>query len=199
MIHSRLYSSISEMPMHNFIKCITNGEYKYLKKSKGFISNAKLAQRWELIFEEYSEKSGDTTNEILLNSMKEYTVLVNKINLLDNHIELLHIGYNKALADNLSKIGYKVRDIKDRQEYLKHLKGIVTQGKTMVFKANKLKNDIDSFSENKGSESVKEHDFIEIFAMISKNQGYQMTPKNTTVLEFITVVNLNKKLSENGK
>lgn len=190
MINAKLYTTASETPMSVFIPCLISGNLKHLKKSKGFIKQSKLKQVWDKLFNEYLSLSGETSNVFLLNSMKEYTVLANSIKLIDDHLSLLSKGYNKGLADNLKQLGFVVDPIKKGEAYIKQLKSINTRAKNMVLRANQIKRDLDEFESSKSTKTVTENDFIEIFMVLSKNQGYQLTPKNTTVLEFTSLIKL---------
>lgn len=199
MINERLYN-YNELPLFNFIQCIIYGNYKFLVKSKGFIKRSKLKKHWESIFSEYLEKSGDNSNIFLLSSTKEYAILLNKINLIDDCIEMMSTGgYNKDLALLLKNVGYPLSKTNDNEKFIKSLKSIQSRAKLLVLRANKIKSDLDKFKENSGSESIKEQDFTELLIMLSKIQGYQITSKNTTVDEFVLLLNINSKKDKNGR
>lgn len=195
MIQSRLYN-FDELMLWNFIQCLIKSDLKHLKKSKGFIKQSKLKLHWEKIFSEYMDRSGDNTQVFLLGSMKEYSILINKIKLIDASIEQLSHEYNEIIAENLKKLGFIVKKSDDRAEYIKGLKIIQSKAKMFVLRANKIKSELDSFNENAGSKEVKESDFNETLLLMSKNQGYQITSKTISVVDFIA---LTKIYNDNGK
>lgn len=191
MINAKIYTSISDMPLYNFIKCLLSSDLSYMKKEKGLIKPSKLRKAWENIFAQYLEKSGNESNQVLLHSLKRYQVLVNKIKLIDSNIEMLSITYSNDIAYMMKKLGYPVNEIKDREKYMQQLVDISKRAKTLVFQANKIKKDLDNFNENASSESVTEDDFNEILIILSKNQGYRLDAKEITVLEFVLLLKVN--------
>lgn len=191
MINAKLFD-FHELMLWNFIQCLIKSDLKYLKKQKGFIKQSKLKEHWENIFSQYMNDSGDTSQIFLLSAIKEYTVLANKIKLVDGSLELLCLGFNKNIAENLKNMGFVVTDNDDYDKYIKSLKMTQTKAKSMVMRANKLKSEIDGFQENSGSSEIKESDFNEILLVLSKNQGYQITSKTITLVDFITLIKIYK-------
>lgn len=183
-----------------FIRCIIYQDYRTLKKSKGFIKMSKLKAAWDELFLQYIQQTGDSKNVILFNSVKEYQSLTTKIKVIYDCIEILSMVYSKDVAILIGKVGYPFNhtDVKSN-EYQKRLASISSQAKRLVFEATKAKNAIDSFEENAGSETIKESDFDEMFLIMSKNQGYQMNAKNTTVSELISLIKLTEKQNSNVK
>lgn len=195
MIVSKLYS-FEELMLWNFIQCLIKSDFKHLKKSKGFIKQSKLKKHWDLIFSEYLERSGDDSQIFLLSALKEYSILSNKIRLIDMSLEQLSHGWNDIIAKNMADVGFPVKNHEDPEKYMKGLKSVQSRAKMLVMRANKLKADIDGFKDNAGSKEIKESDFNEILLIMSKNQGYSITSKNTTVVDFIS---LTKIYQDNGK
>lgn len=196
ILNAKLYS-FDELILWNFIQCLIKSDYKYLKKTKGFIKRSKLKKYWEDIFSIYMEKSGDNSHVFLLGIMKKYTVLVNKIKVIDESLYHLSKCYSSEIAENLKSLGFIVKKTDDQNAYFKNLKSIKTRAKQLVMEANKLKKEIDNFRDQAGSSEIKEEDFNESLLIMSKNQGYQINSKNITVNDFIILTKLHK--STDGK
>lgn len=192
MINAKLYTTANNTPMSVFIRCLIYGDLKALKKSKGFIKTSKLKSVWSALFNEYLEQSGDTSRVFLLNALKEWAILTNNIKLIDDHLQILANGYNENLASNLKRLGFTIKPIKERDKYIKQIKSINTQAKKLVLQANKIKKDLDQFESEKKTETVTEKDFLELFAILSKNQGYYLDPKAVTVAEFVVLIKLHQ-------
>lgn len=195
MINAKLFT-FDELMLWNFIQCLIYSDYKHLKKTKGFIKESRLKKYWEQIFSTYMERSGDNSHVFLLGTLKEYTILVNKIKLIEESLNHLSKCYSYSIASNLKAIGFTVKNNDDQEVYFKNLKSVQSKAKQLVMRANKLKSEIDNFKDQSGSSEIKESDFNESLLIMSKNQGYQITSKTITVNDFIILTKLQKSISD---
>ena len=103
MLFNKKYSTISDLPMTNWLEC-NKGDLGYLyHKPKKVTVNKSLIDLWTSIYDEYIEKIGLTDDYVeLLEAMKKYTLAV--CNYIENpsSINATREVAAKELVDSLS-------------------------------------------------------------------------------------------------
>jgi len=109
ILYRKTYANCSELPLLNFIKCLTKDDLNQLLSDKdGWRLKPDLQAVWDDIFMEYTELSQDQQGTHIFELIKEIQVLRNKINLIQECINLLSrvedVTPFKITIDTLKKL-----------------------------------------------------------------------------------------------
>lgn len=190
----KIYKSCDTLPLSRFINILIDGNVSELI-IWGWADHRTLRSVWDKLFQEYTEMSQDSTHQHLLTTVKEYTQLINKIEIVQILITSLAKRRHLGIIQALKKFGFHQPFTPVSME--KDIKSVIAKVKSWVFRANKLYEELKS-TENTKNE-VKRSDFSDLLAELGHFQGYHIDPRKTTVSEYVAVLNRFKKHIENGK
>lgn len=185
----KAYNSCASLPLYNFIKIVCGGSLDNLL-IRGKVKD--LEGIWEKIHEEYTTLTKDTSVAAAFRLIREIYYTNNKIVLLDKVVDYLRMRYVSELCQQLREMGF-------RHDYTpktieNDLKLVVTQRKSWILK---LKQAADAHESLKQTDKSEEADFYDTLAILEKFRGGgSIDPKTTTVMQFISLLNLYKKAND---
>lgn len=182
------YSSCSDLPLSVFIQVLTTSETKWLIKS-GKPSKIQLKEAWEKIFDEYSNLSENKQQNYLLNLLREYYSIPNKLHIIQTIVDNLAVRYDAELIRLLREMGF--RHSYSPETFERDLKLTVTQAKGLVLKYRSLYDDLEKLQSQDSKAEPSDYDLI--LSELSKYQCYRLDPKQITVSEFCAIVNRFKR------
>lgn len=179
-------------PLATFIKVVISNDVRHLKTA-GIVKRSKLTEAWESIFDQYLMMSGEKKYQLMLRRLKDMAILRNRVVLAISLLKVLELRYNENIVKALSTLGYRGKfDRFDKEGYRRDLD-----------KVNKMiKNDIQALKEmeetgKKGEEDeIKETDFDNILAELSRFQGYRLDKEVVTVSEYVHILNRFKEVNQ---
>lgn len=189
-IRDTLALGCKDLLLENFIKCLLNSDTSFLVKKKGILRAKKdiAHHRWLEIYQEFTDAGESYESVAYLSLLKQRTILNNRIDVLENGLKSLTYGYSADLVAALKSIGLKINI---RKESLgKDLERAIKYLKSMVGTLSRIDRNLAPFLEG---EAMKEGDFEEVLAVLSKFQGYRLRADEITVSEYIHVLNSYKK------
>jgi hypothetical protein len=188
-----VYSSCAELPLFNWIELCVTGDLKWLAKS-GEPDN--LSETYLAIADEYSEVSKDQNATHMLSLKKQIAILNNKLVCTHLAVEHLRTIRNEEvisiLRNNLGFASLKYDNLD------KDLDRTVSLSKSMLAKLQVLEKQLQEQANKKGGEITREAYYSEV-AIISKWLGFQIQPKNYSLLEYIVAKNAFKAAESNGR
>lgn len=190
MIKTLLFKGCEDLTMDRFIRISVKEDLGALVKRRGIIKAKRkdLESRWAEIYQAYSDLSADDSGIAYLNLLKQKTLLNNKVHLIQWGLMALSKRRNESLIKVLKKMGLKGSFSKET--FQKDMARSLIQLKSLISKLQKVEKNLKPFMSGKG---MTENDFIEVFTVLSRHQGYRIDPGNTTVIEFINLLNSYKK------
>jgi len=210
----------SEVTLYDFIRCMFHQDYTVLSDEKKLHTDKELIQlseRWGIIYEEFCQICENPQYSNLLDSLNEIIRLqeiiyrsgaaMAVISLYHDFFmikELIKQDYPENDVNYLKSIGFNVNfDKNDIESYEKDFKNV--EGKLKGFELQlqmeqKKVQDKQKNTENKGQ---TEAEFMEGVAVVGKSQGYNISIKQTSLLEWSGMVKLHNKMAsksnQNGK
>ncbi|MHB9057110.1 MAG: hypothetical protein ACYC2P_13350 [Paludibacteraceae bacterium] len=177
------FDNCSDLSLYLFVKVLTTGEHKWLIKS-GNPTKEQLKEAWEQIFDEYSRLSENKQQNYLLNLLREYYSIPNKLTIIQTIVDNLALRYDPNLIALLRQMGF--RHSYSPETFVNDLKLTVTQAKGLILKYKSLYEDLEKLQ--KQDNKVEPNDYDLILSELSKYQGYRLDPKTITVSEFCAIV-----------
>lgn len=194
MILGFIYNSCDTLRLSIFIDILVDGNLKRLVRF-GFIPEATLKKTWDAIFQEYMELTKNDSHTQMFNTVKEYSVLRNKVSIAETLLQGIAFNKNEALIKALKTVGINFKFTEESFEA--DFKKAIAKIKTWVFRADKLYRELQNNPDEK--EGVRKSDFGDLLAELSSFQGYHLAPNKITVSEYAAVLNRFKKHVEDGK
>lgn len=183
LIPSSHYSTCSDLSLYLFVKVLTTSETKWLIKS-GKPTDKQLKEAWDKIFAEYSLLSENKQQNYLLNLLREYYTIPNRLAIIQTIVDNLAIKYDEDLINLLRQLGFRHSYTPDTMS--KDLQLTVTQSKGLILKHRALYDDLERLQST--STKAESNDYDIILSELSKYQGYRLDPKQITVSEFCAIV-----------
>lgn len=200
----KTYTSCNDLPLHNFIKIVVYGDlsYLYAEPAKFIHRQADLAAIWEVIFNEYNELTNNTNSRHIFELIKDITVLGNRIQLIEDCINLLEsvksVSEYQPTIDILHSFGCGHIIINDETRY-KNLPRCRTICKRFIIELNQKESEYQILNKDEDNK-VTEQDFYQMIAVVSKfMNGKDIDLHKTTVSLYISYINLMKaNIEANG-
>lgn len=194
MILGKIYKNCDTLPLERFIDILVDGNLKHLV-FYGSASLASLQKVWDSIFQEYMDLTKNETHTHLFNTIKEYSILKNRIAIAETLLHGVAFNSNADLIKALKSVGLNYKFSKETLE--SDFKKAVAKIKTWIFRAEKLQKDLKNQPET--DKAVSKSDFSDLLVELSAFQGYHLAPDKITVAEYAAVLNRYKKHVEDGK
>ncbi len=194
------YDTLTELPLHNFIKVLCTGKLHYVKKL-GYATNRQLAEKWEDLSEQYIDLSGETAQRFTLQLMKEIRVIDGKLEIIEACVNGLVRAYNQGLVDQLRTYGFRYKfDPTNYDQYKKDLQLTVSKAKSLLMRGKERQKELDEL-QPKGEASASESEYDVYLAELSKHQGYRIDAKQVSVSEYLAIVKSFKRVNtpKNGR
>lgn len=185
----KAYTSCDTLPLYNFIEVVVVGDFKSLVVW-GWVRDPGKA--WEDIHEEYTTLTKDTKFSSSFRLLKEVHVLRNKLNAIKFMVRHLANRYVPGLFKELNLMGFSHPFTEE--SYQKDLKKVMIQRKSMILRLKQAQTELQSMAE---TETASKQDYYDMLSILGKYKGADINPKNYTVMQFISDMNLYKK--SNGK
>ncbi len=184
-----LHRTCKTLPLYNFIECYCNNDLNYLIIS-GTATKVELQDAWEEVYLEYTSLIKNEKSSYLFDLEKRITLLEYHIKYIDHAKMFLHYGYDEEIANEVRGMGYKLNAEFGSQDYFKQLDLMVSRCKTRIFELGELEEEFKRLLNTVEAKPQNEEDLNITIAMLSKHQGYHINKKETTVLEFCSILNL---------
>lgn len=170
------FTGCSDLPMLNFIRVTTTGDLKHLGRC------ADPEALWETIHSEYTEMSGDASNQQGLTLAKQITVLTNRINITNVIVDYLLLrGRVDELVQELVNMGYRI-SFTDLQADLAR---VVSLSKSDHVKLNATTS---AYEKLGTGEKTTEKDWYRMLGALAKHRGVVViNPALITVTEYIVM------------
>lgn len=182
-----IYKSCHDLPLSVFIKIMTTGDAKYLIK-RGYFTKKYVSNAWDNISQEYIELSGNKTQKVILSMVKDISQLKGKLFIVQAIVDRLSVSYDPDLVRMLISLGFNNRyNPENKESYIQDLKRTITKAKSMLVQISEKEKSLSAIQS--GNEKSTASDYENYIAQLSKYQGYFIDPKNTTVAQFIAIVN----------
>jgi len=186
------YNSISSCPLAVFIEVLITENPAKLRRW-GFPPLVKMAEAWDVIFDEYLREQDESKYQLLLRRLKDVAITKNKIRLSIGALQVLELKYNPKLVEVLRLLGYRYKfNPKAPEAYFKDLDRVRKEVKNLTNYVQEAEEKLRS----KEKSAVKEADFDGILVELSRFQGYRMDKKQVTVSEFLQVLKNYKTLNQ---
>jgi hypothetical protein len=179
-----VYSQCTDLPIYNFVKCSVSGDLKYLVKSG---SPDNLDEVWDKIKNEYAELCNDTSQAYLLNMVVKIDMLDKRLIIIQGIVDQLSKRRNEDLITMLQvELGFPFQYIDLETD----LKNTITKAKFDLLTLKTLEAEYKAYlEENKGGKELTEQDYEEQMIMLSKWQQCKYTLRDTTVSEYVALIN----------
>lgn len=179
------YKDCSELPLWNFIKCTVSKNLNYLIIS-GTPDVELMKKSWNDITNEYSDLSDDGTTSYILNLFSQISYLDEKLRIVYNIIAFIENRRSEELIKILQEdlgfgYSYSEETIED------DLRATVSEIK--IDKVNLDLSEIELKAYKEKSVEPNEVDYVKLIVRLGKHQGYPIKQKETTVLEFVAILN----------
>lgn len=190
MLNSKIATSCEDLMMDKFILCSVDNDYSHLIIKKGIVvpNKEKLREAWIKIYEDYTDLSSGNEGNAYLSLLKQKFVLSNKINMIAIGLEALSYRRHPELIKMIRKLG--IKGSFSEKTFDADLRRGIVQLKSLVARLEKVEKNMLPYITG---ESTNKKDFSELMAVLSKFQGYRIDPKDTSVLEFVNILNNFKK------
>lgn len=183
LINGKLFTSCEDLPFYNFIKCLINNDYKYLRGDPKARKKA-----WECIFDEYIVIAADKSTSQYVSILKDINTISNKLLIVETLVNSLAIQYNPYHIKQLGGLGF--RFIYANDETLKaDLEGTISQCRMQLVTLQQRKQELASLERSKvKSKGATENDYWLQLSELSKFQAYHLNPKIITVSEYCAIL-----------
>lgn len=182
----KLYTSITDLPLRNFIEVLVDGNYARLIRS-GYPGEIEIKEAWTKIMAEYSDQEGTHENKLWLNLMKDVAILETTLVQINTLVEILQQVYYEPFCQRLNSLLYTSFTFNPDQpeEYQKLLKGCLNRSKSLKIDLDLKRLNITAIEEkaqNEGAPYTREY-FQSILITVSDHAKYHITD-SITVFEF---------------
>ncbi len=190
--HAVLYTTLSDLPLYNWIELATGKDLKWLIKS-GEPTEDELTEIYDQLLAEYQSLVKDTKSAIEHNLKVTYAKLANRIDHItiavnalrierdEDIIRILQTPQPKGLGFERLKYDDLARDLTLTENYLK----------MDIVKFEQAKNQLEKMVKTASVEGVNSKgQFYESVVSLSKWVGYGINPKLTSVLEYVSLLNM---------
>lgn len=182
----QLYNNCSDTPMIIFIKVNITKDLSHLIIS-GLPTHEQLSETWDKIKMEYADLSKDTSQSYLLNLMTNIDVLDKKLVIIQSIVDSLALKRNEEMIKILQEellFPFQYEDLKT------DLDKTILKAKFDLMQLRRLEGECKIFiEENKNNREITEQDYQDQFIALSKWMGVKYTMKNTSISEYIALVN----------
>lgn len=197
------FQNCRELPLENFIRCLTHGQVSYLLKRDGtptITNREKLEKVWNNIFYEYVDLVGDPDHRATLILVRDIARYEGETALFYEVWRQLRNNYNQSLVDLVRKMGYPGKyDPTNQQEYFRELDLAFKKHKAKIFELDRKRREMAEINQRAEKRGKRTVDYEELLAELSAFQGYKIDTKSTTVAEFCAVVKRYRKHQERIK
>jgi len=199
-----MYKDCYDLQLSVFIDCIVDKNYSGLAVD-GKYADGELRARWELIYEQYAELSGNGGYSDYVRKLKDYTATMYREQILVGAITVLRFEFNQDAINALREAGFKANlDIKNPLKYAEGLTALAAQIPSMNIRKKRLETELEQLRKGMEGKEPTRADFVKAIAGISKFMGFRVDTKQTTVAEFVTyqndMIELSKKMTlKNGR
>lgn len=199
ILYRKTYQNCSELPLYNFIRCLTKEDYSALLCDKdGWRLKPDLSAVWDNIFMEYTELSQDKQGTHIFHLIRELTVLKNKLDLIQLCIDTLEKATNLELMQptiktlkSLSGVTYPFT----KETLLKDLQMTAKVSKRFIIQYEETLSEYRNLSKSEQSKAT-EMDYMEQVTAIKEHLGVQFDIRTLSVIEYIALVKRIKEKSE---
>jgi len=187
----KLYRSIHQLPLVNFITCICDNDLTALI-CEGTATVEQLATAWEMIYNEYLDAIKDENSEYIDKLLtRDYNLLHTKYNVIKLLVAALAYAPVDYLIEQLkSWYGLPVvLDRKDKAGFKKALALIGARNQRWLNDALQIKQQIiHLLPEQQNDVKITRTWFDEHIVALSKFSKYHINKNETTVSEFVIMV-----------
>ncbi len=176
------------MPLLNFIKILTKGDFRQLYSDKdNWLMKPDLESIWDDIFMEYTELSSDTQSTHIFGLIKDIHYLKNKIDLIDLIIDTL------TRVNDLSQFQQMIKDLKSlagvylpftEESLLKDLLTTKNKAKTYQIQYKELLAEYKSIAEVEQAKAT-EMDYMEELAVMREH--FQFDSRTISTMEYLAL------------
>lgn len=183
----QLYQGLEELPLHNFMLCLTKAEYQLLLKS-GTADDDILVKYWNELFAEYAEKMQSATYSKVVSIYQELVRLQARAMIVSNSLLILAYRYDKEIAAQLTKLGYTLTyDSSNMTAYEKQLQIIARKAKSITILILQKQEELEMLRKKSGENAATYEKFLQSVIVVSRFMGYKIDVKATTVAEWIAM------------
>lgn len=192
-----LITSIHKLPLHTFIDCMCDGEYKGLIVD-GEPTEEQLVIVWNDILEQYSDALGDEGSKRYILAYKEYQQAKTRYELANTYIELLNNYYKqgvivpKWITDLNSLVGASYSFDKEKPEaFEKYLSSCFKRNKGNLIRYNLAQDKLEAISKISVEGDNKKPDrayFTKVLVNL-KDMKSREIPDTISTYEFCVLVN----------
>lgn len=183
-----LHRTCKTLPLFAFIECYCNNQFHFLNIS-GTPTEEELQDAWSEIVFEYGGLIKSGNNKYMFDLEQKIGLLQHHIIYVENAIFYLRHRYDADIAAELVGMGYKLTEL-ESPRYDKQLDMIVSRSKTRIFELGELTDEHERLNKMVGGKKQTEEEFLITVAALSKYQGYNINKRETSVLEFTSILNL---------
>jgi ribosomal protein S6 len=189
-----LYTTLSDLPLYNWVEIATTSNLKWLIKSGSDISEAELSETYDLLLAEYQSLIKDTKAAHEHNLRVTYAKLANRIDHITIAVTALRehgrdeslililqtpqphgLGFERLTYDDLE------RDLKLTENYLK----------MDIVKLEQAKNQLEKMVKTASVEGGNAKGmFYEQIGALSKWLQFGINPRETSVMQYIAYLNM---------
>ena len=203
-----LYRQISELPLDVFIDCICDGNYKGIIIS-GIPSVEDLQKAWDILYDEFIVKMQDEDGKYLTSLVHELNILRTDINAVETIVKFIEYLLGAKIKVNLDSLVTRLNKYTgfamtlnqhDIPACLTVLQGVLSITKRWYVEAENIKMQINqtiSMQENHGALDRDYFDYILVALSIS--QKFKVNRKETTVGEFVVMIQTLRKQKDNNE
>jgi len=188
----QIETDCSVITMRQFIECFVNHNYTVLVKS-GKPTSEELLKAWDKVWIEYCEASGQSRYKYVVSLLESISVNEWRLVLVDMCLFILVRQYSKECIDILrEKLGYNYAfDYTDKNAFAYDLKKVRSASKSVLITLQMDKQNLEKVRDQNAGKKTTKKDFDKIFFQLNSilKHGYKVTPDNTTVNEYCTMLN----------
>jgi Zn-dependent M32 family carboxypeptidase len=184
-----LYTSCDDLPLNLFIRCVVDHDLQALI-IYGDPSVEDVAEAWANIYAEYLDLNEDNEGKYLLNLQKEIWLLNQNIIEVKSVVQLLRLMYHEELVAILRYKNYdQALDFEDRDAYVRDLMVIENSLAAEILQKEIKEQEVTDYVRSRGNDTLERKYFNKMLIRISKHMGYGVKAKETTVTEFVNMIN----------
>lgn len=188
------YGSIEFLPIRNFYTIVETGDLRYLLKGIDYENlptiNIDLSKVWETIWNQFIEVSNDQDYKLYFTTLKRYSILNNRYEMLRSEVFTLYFRYSKEYSDDLLAEGIEI-NMESREMYLESLDKAANRIKSQETKIKLLEMELEARTKN----AVKS-EYLDIVNQVEQSRGIPIDIDKMSIKQFVLLIN---KLKENGK
>lgn len=181
-----LYTRCNELPLSRFIRCICDGELKWLRK-RGVVPAKMVKDVWAGITEEYAKLSGDTGYEKSFLLSKDIARENGKLVLIKICLNVLSARYSGSCVNCLRKLGYNYEFLKDDPvSFQKDWERVRKKVRMIALELKEKRVQYEKLLASSSKRSTHET-FSRSLSVLSKYMGYRIDPERVSVEEYLTI------------